>query len=114
MAHGSCPLCDVHNHPRPDVLGIIPTVPTRGPVDKWNYGRVGLPTPIWSINNPRAPRATWIQTELFLTFPTPVIRAITLIPLTSPETGGRFRVWLDKGIGGVAELVWDRKVSVYP
>ena len=57
----------------------------------------------------RAPRATWIQTELFLTFPTPLIKAITLMPLTAPETGGRFRVWLDVGIED--ELVWDRKVG---
>ncbi len=57
----------------------------------------------------RAPRATWSQTELFLTFPTPLIRSITLQPLDAPETGGRFRVWLDMGNGD--ELVWDRKVS---
>jgi predicted Rdx family selenoprotein len=58
----------------------------------------------------RAPRATWIQTELFLTFPTPAIKSIALIPLNTPETGGRFRVWLDQG-GGHSELLWDRKVS---
>ena len=60
----------------------------------------------------RAPRATWIQTELFLTFPPPIIRAITLQPLNAPETGGRFRVWLTtvRGTGDVADLVWDRKV----
>lgn len=57
----------------------------------------------------RAPRATWIQTELFLTFPTPAIKSIALIPLNTPETGGRFRVWLDKGEGR-SELLWDRKV----
>ncbi|RSH93808.1 hypothetical protein EHS25_006456 [Saitozyma podzolica] len=56
-----------------------------------------------------APRATWTQTELFLTFPTPVLKGITLLPLTSPETGGRFRVWVDMGQGG--ELVWDRKTE---
>lgn len=59
----------------------------------------------------RAPRATWIQTELFLTFPTPAIKSIALIPLNAPETGGRFRVWLDKGDGDGSELLWDRKVS---
>lgn len=58
----------------------------------------------------RAPRATWIQTELFLTFPTPAIKSIALIPLNTPETGGRFRVWLDKG-EGKSELLWDRKVG---
>ncbi|WWC69139.1 uncharacterized protein I206_103075 [Kwoniella pini CBS 10737] len=58
-----------------------------------------------------APRATWIQTELFLTFPSPLIRTITLIPLNSPETGGRFRVWVDIGLGKGDELVWDRKTE---
>lgn len=50
-----------------------------------------------------------MQTELLLTFPTPVIRTTTLQPLTAPETGGRFRVWLDRGNG--FELVWDRKTE---
>ena len=59
-------------------------------------------------------RATWVQTELFLTFPDTQaeeasdgkepggkyatagkgIKAITLIPCNAPDTGGRFRVWL--------------------
>ncbi|KAI9637811.1 Rdx family-domain-containing protein [Dioszegia hungarica] len=56
-----------------------------------------------------APRATWIQTELFLTFPTPTIQSITLIPLKAEETGGRFRVWLD--LGDRVEMVWDRKTE---
>ncbi|WVR05414.1 hypothetical protein IAU60_002429 [Kwoniella sp. DSM 27419] len=58
-----------------------------------------------------APRATWIQTELFLTFPNQLIRSITLMPLTSPETGGRFRVWVDSGDGKGDQLVWDRKTE---
>ncbi|WVF71889.1 hypothetical protein IAT40_006699 [Kwoniella sp. CBS 6097] len=58
-----------------------------------------------------APRATWIQTELFLTFPNPLIRTITLIPLNAPETGGRFRVWVDKGDGAGEQLAWDRKTE---
>ncbi|KAG8946813.1 hypothetical protein FRC03_001272, partial [Tulasnella sp. 419] len=36
-------------------------------------------------------RATWVQTELFLTFQPPLISSIALIPLTSQETAGRFR-----------------------
>jgi len=60
----------------------------------------------------RAPRAIWIQTELFLTFPVPILKQITLQPLTSPETGGRFRVWVDLGNGKGDELVWDRKVCL--
>lgn len=55
-------------------------------------------------------RATWTQTELFLTFPpsvdappanspnaapvAPGLRSISLVPRNAPETGGRFRVWL--------------------
>ncbi|GAA5862494.1 hypothetical protein JCM1840_004201 [Sporobolomyces johnsonii] len=86
-------------------------------------------------------RATWTLTELFLTFPPPVpspdadsaatppsgLRAISLVPRNSPETGGRFRVWLlrDKGARGTGaaeyggtqaswkgwELCWDRKIE---
>ncbi|GAA5885484.1 hypothetical protein JCM3774_003366 [Rhodotorula dairenensis] len=57
-------------------------------------------------------RATWTQTELFLTFPSsddapraegaasdpsrpaPGLRSISLVPRNAPDTGGRFRVWL--------------------
>lgn len=60
----------------------------------------------------RAPRATWIQTELLLTFPNPILRSITLMPLNAPETGGRFRVWVDVGKGMGDELAWDRKVRL--
>ncbi|KDQ10015.1 hypothetical protein BOTBODRAFT_116465 [Botryobasidium botryosum FD-172 SS1] len=65
-------------------------------------------------------RATWIQTELLLTFPLPTIQAITLVPRNSPETGGRFRVWLvstnSAGVAGDSdepkpELLWDRKTQ---
>ena len=62
------------------------------------------------LSGNRAPRATWIQTELFLTFPTPLVRSITLQPLNAPETGGRFRVWVDLGDSQGDQLVWDRKV----
>ncbi|ODO02888.1 hypothetical protein I350_05729 [Cryptococcus amylolentus CBS 6273] len=58
-----------------------------------------------------APRATWIQTELFLTFPTPLLRTITLMPGNTPETGGRFRVWVDNGDGKGDQLAWDRKTE---
>lgn len=75
-------------------------------------------------------RAVWTQTELFLTFPpTPTsgLKAITLLPRSAPETGGRFRVWLYRNrtieeeyeqncpdSWGEAELVWDRKVTLGP
>lgn len=51
-----------------------------------------------------------MQTELFLTFPPPLIDCISLVPLNSDETAGRFRVWLTKG-DGLSTLVWDRKTE---
>jgi len=57
-------------------------------------------------------RATWVQTELLLTFPPPIIQAITLIPRNSPETGGRFRVWIvAREDNARPELLWDRKTQ---
>ena len=70
---------------------------------------------------PRAPRATWIQTELFLTFPSPALASITILP--SVENAGRFRVWMNnlpegaKVTEGVVKkengwfLVSDRKIE---
>jgi len=55
-------------------------------------------------------RATWVSTELFLTFPTPVLKAISILPLNSEETGGRFRVWLFLE-SQPPILVWDRKIE---
>ncbi|KAH7922894.1 hypothetical protein BV22DRAFT_1069718 [Leucogyrophana mollusca] len=55
-------------------------------------------------------RATWVSTELFLTFPPPALKGISIVPLNSDETGGRFRVWLDDG-GDVPHLMWDRKTE---
>ncbi|WOO80884.1 uncharacterized protein LOC62_03G004411 [Vanrija pseudolonga] len=57
-----------------------------------------------------SPRASWTQTELFLTFPPPLIGSITLQPLNTPETGGQFRVWIDMGVNRW-QLVWDRKTE---
>ena len=54
-------------------------------------------------------RATWVSTELFLTFPPPAIKGIYLVPLTSEETAGRFRVWLSLETG--PQLIWDRKIE---
>ena len=51
-----------------------------------------------------------MSTELFLTFPTPALRVINIMPLNSEETGGRFRVWLFLD-GQPPALVWDRKVE---
>ncbi|KAH9482990.1 hypothetical protein JR316_0005090 [Psilocybe cubensis] len=56
-------------------------------------------------------RATWVQTELFLTFPPPTIGSITLIPLNKDDTAGRFRVWLSTPDTDIAVLVWDRKLE---
>ncbi|KAF7307525.1 hypothetical protein MIND_00547100 [Mycena indigotica] len=55
-------------------------------------------------------RASWVQTELRLTFPPPAIEAITLIPRNSEETAGRFRVWVTEN-GNAPRLVWDRKTE---
>ncbi|KAG2158869.1 Rdx family-domain-containing protein [Suillus bovinus] len=55
-------------------------------------------------------RATWVSTELFLTFPPPALKAISIIPLNSEETGGRFRVWLNLE-GSPPQLMWDRKIE---
>ncbi|GJE84623.1 Rdx family protein [Phanerochaete sordida] len=55
-------------------------------------------------------RATWVSTELMLTFPTPSIRCITLLPQNSEATGGRFRVWLTLA-EEAPTLIWDRKVE---
>ncbi|KZT33730.1 hypothetical protein SISSUDRAFT_1053850 [Sistotremastrum suecicum HHB10207 ss-3] len=57
----------------------------------------------------RQHRATWTQTELLLTFPTPAIQSITIIPLNDEDTGGRFRVWLINA--GQTYLMWDRKTE---
>ncbi|KAJ8515986.1 hypothetical protein ONZ45_g6658 [Pleurotus djamor] len=54
-------------------------------------------------------RAAWVQTELFLTFPPPVVKAITIIPLNSEDTAGRFRVWVSLAPDANPILVWDRK-----
>ncbi|KIJ56520.1 hypothetical protein M422DRAFT_22684 [Sphaerobolus stellatus SS14] len=54
-------------------------------------------------------RATWMLTELMLTFPNPTLKSISLIPLESPETAGRFRVWLTLDEDLI--LVWDRKTE---
>ncbi|KAG8726606.1 hypothetical protein FRC12_023238 [Ceratobasidium sp. 428] len=58
----------------------------------------------------RLHRATWMQTELFLTFPPPALTSISLVPLNAPETAGRFRVWLSTSTAPPS-LVWDRKVE---
>ncbi|KAK0468102.1 Rdx family-domain-containing protein [Desarmillaria tabescens] len=55
-------------------------------------------------------RATWMQTELFLTFPPPLIGNISLYPLNSDETAGRFRVWITVG-NQSPHLLWDRKIE---
>ncbi|KZT26941.1 hypothetical protein NEOLEDRAFT_1062045 [Neolentinus lepideus HHB14362 ss-1] len=55
-------------------------------------------------------RATWLSTELFLTFPPPTLKGITLMPMSADETAGRFRVWLFLH-GEQPHLIWDRKVE---
>ncbi|KAF9468967.1 Rdx family-domain-containing protein [Collybia nuda] len=55
-------------------------------------------------------RASWVQTELLLTFPPPVLGCVSLIPRNSDETAGRFRVWLSVDSQS-PHLLWDRKVE---
>lgn len=51
-----------------------------------------------------------MSTELLLTFPPPTLTAVSIVPLNSDDTVGRFRVWLEVGDGSPI-LVWDRKVN---
>jgi hypothetical protein len=52
------------------------------------------------------------STELMLTFPPPSINAVSVMPLDSEETGGRFRVWLHLPTNPSSPtLVWDRKIE---
>ncbi|KAJ7762294.1 Rdx family-domain-containing protein [Mycena maculata] len=55
-------------------------------------------------------RASWVQTELLLTFPPPIIGCIALLPRNSEEMAGRFRVWVTLS-GSAPQLAWDRKVE---
>lgn len=57
----------------------------------------------------RLHRAQWVATELFLTFPPPELASISVVPLISDETAGRFRVWVFTDASPA--LVWDRKVE---
>ena len=59
----------------------------------------------------RLHRATWTSTELFVTFQPPVLQSITLVPLDSDDSAGRFRVWLTVDENEPPILVWDRKVE---
>lgn len=80
----------------------------------------------------RLHRATWVSTELMLTFAPPVLRGVHLVPFTAPETAGTFRVWLhlvsepavestspsivgseteDSKLETAPVLVWDRKIE---
>lgn len=63
----------------------------------------------------RLHRATWTLTELALTFPSPVVQSITLIPQNASVTAGRFRVWLfiNEETPGERKsvLLWDRKTE---
>ncbi|KAJ7186690.1 Rdx family-domain-containing protein [Mycena filopes] len=60
-------------------------------------------------------RASWVQTELLLTFPPPTIGCIALLPRNADETAGRFRVWVTTNgpneSDAAPKLAWDRKVE---
>ncbi|KAF9221885.1 hypothetical protein BS17DRAFT_756487 [Gyrodon lividus] len=55
-------------------------------------------------------RATWVSTELLLTFPPPALKAVSTMPLNADDTAGRFRVWLNV-VNDAPILIWDRKVE---
>lgn len=59
----------------------------------------------------RLHRATWVQTELFLTFPPPTVSCISLLPRNTEDTAGRFRVWLSLPGQDKPILAWDRKIE---
>lgn len=59
----------------------------------------------------RLHRATWTSTELFLTFPPPTIKSITIVPLNSEDSAGRFRIWLTLDDVSSPILMWDRKIE---
>jgi predicted Rdx family selenoprotein len=59
----------------------------------------------------RLHRATWTSTELFVTFPPPALKSITIVPLNAEDAAGRFRIWLTVNEGAPPILVWDRKVE---
>lgn len=51
-----------------------------------------------------------------ITFPSPMIRTISLVAAPNPAPAGRFRVWLledanDENKSGASSLIWDRKVD---
>ncbi|KAF6762768.1 Rdx family-domain-containing protein [Ephemerocybe angulata] len=56
-------------------------------------------------------RATWVQTELLLTFPPPAVGCVSLLPQNTEDTAGRFRVWLSLPAVEEPILVWDRKTE---
>ncbi|CAG7849438.1 SubName: Full=Uncharacterized protein {ECO:0000313/EMBL:CCA67238.1} [Serendipita indica DSM 11827] len=61
-------------------------------------------------------RATWIATELSVTFPPPQIQTISLVAAAAPLPAGRFRMWLAEAPNGaqsdpIMTLIWDRKVE---
>lgn len=77
-------------------------------------GEPQIPQSMYFVNvirGLRLHRATWTSTELFLTFPPPKLLSISLRPLNSDETSGRFRVWLYVSEEQPANLLWDRKVE---
>jgi predicted Rdx family selenoprotein len=64
----------------------------------------------------RLHRATWIATEISITFPSPMIRTISLVATPAPAPAGRFRVWLledpnEENKVGASSVIWDRKVD---
>ncbi|KAI0002995.1 hypothetical protein BJV74DRAFT_814739 [Russula compacta] len=90
--------------------------PTYNPMDVSTFVAPTLSAPHsiiieFVIEVQRLHRATWTSTELFLTFPPPALKSITIVPLNAEDTAGRFRIWLTVTEGTPPILVWDRKVE---
>ncbi|KAJ3485349.1 hypothetical protein NLI96_g5013 [Meripilus lineatus] len=105
----------IHTLPQAEGLGITDVEPQEHPLDPTTFiAPAPLPAPsiiIEFCDRCRwLHRASWVSTELFLTFPPPMIKAITVLPLNSEETAGRFRIWLFLH-GEEPILIWDRKVE---
>ncbi|KAI0721852.1 hypothetical protein C8T65DRAFT_629396, partial [Cerioporus squamosus] len=94
----------LHQHNPLDPSTFIPPSPSITPTES------NLSSVLVNSSARRLHRATWTSTELFLTFPTPAIKAISIMPLNAEDTAGRFRVWLFLD-GKPPVLVWDRKVE---
>ncbi|KAH8113402.1 Rdx family-domain-containing protein [Phellopilus nigrolimitatus] len=122
MADPACAECTVEDQPAlPNTAGAVAprdTSPTK-PYDPLDASTFAPPAalPAASVTIEFCDRcrwlhrATWVSTELLLTFPPPALAGVHLVPLNAEDTAGRFRVWLHTAAAGAPVLVWDRKIE---